>query len=117
MRKLFSFCVLVITVLIVNLLTGYITDYLMNYKGITNPLKFTAIGMIVLVVILYPAFKFLDELVTSLAKKVMSKGHNMFGKILGTVLMFALLLFGLYCIYANQWYGINVLNILINKIF
>ncbi|NJO68738.1 MAG: hypothetical protein HC830_05175 [Bacteroidetes bacterium] len=69
MRKFFGFCVLVITVLVVNLLTGYITDYLLNYKGATNPLKFTAIGMVILVLILYPAFKFLDELVTSLAKK------------------------------------------------
>lgn len=117
MKKLFSFCVLVITILAVNLLTGYITDYLMNYRGITNPLKFTAIGMGVLVVILYPAFKFLDELIATMAQKVMSKGHHMFGKVLGTILIFAALLFVLYCIYANQWYGINVPKILINKWF
>jgi hypothetical protein len=115
MKNFFSFCVLVITVLVVNLLTGYITDYLMNYKGITNPLKFTAIGMGILVIILSPAFKFLDEMVSTLAKKVMSKGHHMFGKILGTVMVFSMLLFILYCIYAKQWYGINVPKILLNR--
>ncbi len=117
MKNLFSFCVLVVTILIVNLLTGFITDYLMNYRGITNPMKFTAIGMAVLVIILYPAFKFLDELVTTFAKKVMSKGHNMFGKVLGTILVFAILIFVLYCVYANQWYGINVPRILISRWF
>lgn len=117
MRKLFSFCVLVITILIVNLLTGYITDYLMNYKGVTNPLKFTAIGMIALVLILYPAFKFLDELVTSMAKRMMSKGHHIFGKIMGTLLVFAIFVFILYCVYANQWFGINVPKILISRWF
>ncbi|HEX3010000.1 MAG TPA: hypothetical protein VHO90_20530 [Bacteroidales bacterium] len=100
-----------------NLLTGYISDYLMNYKGMTNPLKFTAIGMLVLVVILYPAFKFLDEMVAVMAQKVMTKGHHMFGKVLGTLIMFAILLFILYCIYAKQWYGINVVKVLVARWF
>lgn len=117
MKSLFSFCVLVITVLIVNLLTGFITDYLMNYRGMTNPLKFTAIGMLVLVVILYPAFKFLDKWVSQMAKKVMSKGHHMFGKVLGTIVIFALLAFVLYCIYAHVWFHINVPKILVSRWF
>jgi uncharacterized membrane protein YagU involved in acid resistance len=89
----------------------------MNYKGMTNPLKFTAIGMLVLVVILYPAFKFLDEMVAVMAQKVMTKGHHMFGKVLGTLIMFAILLFILYCIYAKQWYGINVVKVLAARWF
>ena len=117
MRNLFSFCVLIITILIVNLLTGYITDYLMNYKGVTNPLKFTAIGMIVLVLILYPAFKFLDQLISAMAKKVMTKGHHMFGKVIGTIIMFAVVLFVLYCVYAKQWFGINVPKLLVSRWF
>jgi hypothetical protein len=115
MRTFFGFCVLVISVLIVNLLTGFITDHLMHYRGMTNPLKFTAIGMTVLVLILYPAFKFLDMLVASAAKKAMSKGHHMFGKFLGTLIMFVLLMFVLYCIYARQWFGINVPKILVER--
>lgn len=117
MRRVFSFCVLVVTILVVNLLTGYITDYLMNYKGMTNPLKFTAIGMGALVLILYPAFKFLDELVVTMAKRMMSKGHHMFGKVLGTIIVFAIVMFFLYCVYANLWFGINVPKVLIGKIF
>lgn len=115
MKKLFSFCVMIVTILIVNLLTGYITDYLMNYRGVTNPLKFTAIGMIVLVLILYPAFKFLDEMITIMAQRVMSKGHHMFGKVIGTILVFATVIFVLYCVYANQWFGISVPKILVGK--
>lgn len=89
----------------------------MNYKGVTNPLKFTAIGMGVLVIILYPAFKFLDGLVTTLAKRTMSKGHHMFGKILGTLISFVIVLFVLYCVYAKQWFGINVPKVMITKWF
>lgn len=117
MRKLFGFCVLVLTILIVNLLTDFITSYLMNYKGITNPMKFTAIGMGVLVLILYPAFKFLDKLVTQMAKRAMSKGDNLFGKLIGTFLVFTVLLFVMYCIYAHQWFGMNVPKILISRWF
>lgn len=117
MKNVFSFCVLVVTILIVNLLTGYITDYLLHYRGVTNPLKFTAIGMIVMVLILYPAFKFLDGLVTTMSRKMMSKGHSMFGKVLGTIIAFSVIVFILYCIYAYQWYGINVPRILIANMF
>lgn len=115
MKTFFGFCVLVVTVLIVNLLTEFITGYLMHYKGMTDPMKFTAIGMTVLVLILYPAFKFMDKLVTSVAKKTMNKGHHMFGKILGTLVMFAVIMFVLYCIYARQWFGINVPKLLVEK--
>lgn len=117
LRRLFGYCVLVVTVLSVNLLTGYISNYLMHYKGMTNPYKFTAIGMGVLVIILFPAFKYLDELVKSMAQRMMSKGHHMFGKFLGTLIVFALLLFVLYCIYADQWFGINVFKVIIGKVF
>jgi len=73
--------------------------------------------MIVLVLILYPAFKFLDSWVASLTKRMMTKGHHMFGKVLGTFIAFSVIIFVLYCIYASLWFGINVPKILIARIF
>jgi len=83
----------------------------------TNPLKFTAIGMAVLVVILFPAFKYLDQIVKSIAQQILSKGHHRFGKFIGTIIMFVIALIILYCIYAQIWFGINVPKIFFNKIF
>lgn len=116
MRKIFSFCVMVVTVLTVNIVTGLITDYLMKYKGMTNPFKFTAIGMVITVAVLYPAFKFVDEIIKSMAQKVMSKGHHAFGKLIGTLVVFAVVMFILYCVYANNWFHINVPKYLIGRI-
>lgn len=115
-RKIFGYGVLIITILSVNLLTNYIANFMMHYKGITHPLKFTAIGMSILVVILFPAFRYLDQVVKSTAKRFLSKGHPMFGKIAGTILMFVIALFILYCIYAKTWFGLNVPKIIITKL-
>lgn len=42
MRRILNFCMLAITILIMNLLAGYVTNYFIKYKGNINPLKFIA---------------------------------------------------------------------------
>jgi hypothetical protein len=116
-RKIFSFFVLIITVLAVNLLTNFLANYMLHYKAIASPLKFTAIGMAIIVAIFYPAFKFLDELIRLFAEKIIKKGRHVFGKNLGFLLMFLIVLFSLYCIYAHIWFRINVVKVIIGRVF
>lgn len=104
--------VLMISVLTVNLLTGYITNYIIHYKLDLNPFKFTAIAMLVLVFILVPAYSYLGSQVELLAARILVKGSNSFGKILGLLFAFGLIFSILYAIYLRQLFHINLLTYL-----
>ncbi len=116
-RRVFNFFVLAITILLVNLLTTFIADYLMEYKGGINPLKFTAIGMGVIVVVFYPAFEYLNGIVEKFTTRFLKKGDNLFGRTLGVYITFLTLLFILYCIYAHIWFNVNVPKYIVTSIF
>jgi hypothetical protein len=109
--------VLMITVLTVNLLTGYITDNIIHYKLELNPYKFTAIAMLVLVFILVPAYSYLNARVELLVAKVLLSGSNSFGKILGLLVSFALIFAVLFAIYLHDWFQINILTEIKAKFF
>lgn len=106
-----------ITILLVNLLTTFIADYLLVYKGNISPLKFTAIGMGIIVVVFYPAFEYLNGIVEKLTTRFLKKGNNIFGRTLGVYITFLALLFIIYCIYAHIWFNVNVIKVIINNIF
>jgi hypothetical protein len=116
-KKLFGIMVLMITVLTVNLLTGYITDNIIHYKLELNPYKFTAIAMLVLVFILVPAYSYLNARVELLVAKVLLSGSNSFGKIIGLLLSFALIFAILFAIYLHDWFQINILTEIKAKFF
>jgi hypothetical protein len=90
---------------------------MLQYRAIASPLKFTAIGMAIIVAVFYPAFKFLDELIRLMAEKIIRKGRYMFGNFLGLLIMFLIVLFVLYCIYDHIWFKISVLKIIFSKVF
>lgn len=116
-RKIFNFLVLVVTILLINLLTNFIADYLiMKYKGQTSYLKFTAIGMGAIVLVFYPAFEYLNGIVEKITTRFLKKGNNLFGRILGVYITFFVLLFILYCIYARIWFDVNVVKVIFNSI-
>jgi hypothetical protein len=116
-KKLFNVMVLMITVLTVNLLTGWITDYIIHYKLSINPYKFTAIAMLALVFILVPAYSYLGKQVEFLIAKVLLSGSNSFGKIMGLLLSFAVIFGILFFIYLEEWFHINLLTVLKEKMF
>ncbi len=109
--------VLMITVLTVNLLTGWITDYIIHYKLGINPYRFTAIAMLALVFILVPAYSYLDKKVEYLIVKVLLSGNNSFGKIMWLFLSFAFFFGILFTIYLKEWFHINLLMVLKEKLF
>lgn len=111
MRKTINFLILALTILIMNLLTGFITEYFFNYRGVTNPYKFTAIGMIVLIAVLYPLFMFMEGKVKDTTRHVLKKGKN----ILGIFIVFIILISILYCVYANLWFNINIPKVIFSK--
>jgi hypothetical protein len=109
--------VLMISVLTVNLLTGWITDYIVHYKLGINPYKFTAIAMLALVFILVPAYSYLDKQVEYLIAKVLLSGSNSFGKVMGLFLSFAVIFGVLFLLYLKEWFHINFLLVVKDKLF
>lgn len=101
--------VLMISVLTVNLLTGFITDHIIHYKLDLNPYKFTALAMVVLVFILVPAYRFMSTKIEILVARVLLSGSNSFGRTLSLLLSFALIFSVLFSIYLYQWFNINIL--------
>lgn len=119
-KKLFNFMVLMISVLTLDLLTGYITNYIVHYNTELNPYKFTAIAMVTLVFILVPAYSYMNEYIQVLVAKALVSGSNSFGKIIGLLVSFSLIFGVLFSIYLKQWFHISILTeaklILLNKL-
>lgn len=109
--------VLMISVLIINLLTGFITDFIIHYKIDLNPFKFTAIAMLALVFILVPAYSYMGTRIEILVAHALVKGSNSFGKSIGLLLSFAIIFSVLFAIYLHQLFHINILLEIKNKIF
>jgi hypothetical protein len=109
-KKIFSVMVLMISVLVVNLLTGYITEHIIHYKLDLNPYKFTALAMLVLVFILVPAYSFMSSKIEILVARVLLSGSNSFGRIFGLLLSFTLIFGILFSIYLHQWFHINIID-------
>ena len=102
--------VLMITVLLVNLLTGFTTHYIVHYKTDINPFKFTAIAMLALVFILVPTYRYMSGRIEILVAKVLVSGSNSFGKTLGLLISFTLIFSVLFAIYLQQWFHLNLLE-------
>ncbi len=109
-KKLFKIMVLMISVLTLNILTGFITNYIVHYKIDLNPFKFTAIAMLTLVFILVPAYSYMSIQIEILVARVLVSGSNSFGKIIGLLFSFAIIFCILFAIYLHQWFNINLLE-------
>jgi hypothetical protein len=108
--------VLMISVLTVNLLTGYITERIVHFRLDLNPYKFTALAMLVLVFILVPAYSFMSSKIEILVARILLSGSNSFGKTTGLLLSFILIFSLLFGIYLHQWFNINLLSVLKNSL-
>lgn len=109
-KKLFNLMVLTISVLLLDLLTGYITSYIVHYNLGLNPFKFTAIAMLTLVFILVPAYSYMNGYIQLLVAKTLASGSNSFGKFLGLLVSFSIIFGVLFGIYLNQWFHISLLH-------
>lgn len=115
-KRLFKIMVLMISVLTVNLLTGYITDYIIHYKVDINPYKFTVIAMVGLVFILVPAYSYLNTRIEILIARTLLSGSNSFGKVLGLFISFSIIFGILFAIYLNEWFHISIMEVIKNRL-
>lgn len=115
-QKIFKFFVFSITILLVNLLTTFISDYFLQFKNGTDALRFTAIGMGVIVLVFYPAFNYINGIVEKVTARFLKKGKNLFGRTIGVYLAFAIMLFILYYIYARIWFHVDVIGVLFRRL-
>jgi hypothetical protein len=109
--------VLMISVLVVNLLTELITDYIIHYKIEISPLKYTAIAMLTLVFILVPTYSYMNGQIEIMVARLLVKGGNSFGKIIGLFITFAIIFTTLFAIYLYKWFHINLIHYLASILF
>lgn len=113
-RKVFNFAVAMISILVANLISTYITDRLISYKWEFKPIRFTLISMAIITLIFYPLFMMLEKWLDRFSRRFVKAGNSVGGKYIGLLVMFFLALFVLTCIYAKMWYNINVLKHMVN---
>jgi hypothetical protein len=113
-RYFFRFVVTTVTILIANLLTNAISDYMISYKNHMKPVTFTLIAMGIIVVIFYPLFTKLEEWVKTLSVRVIKSGKSLGGKYLGLTLAFIAALAVLSYFYAKMWYHIDLARALVD---
>ena len=111
-NKLLNLCVFIITILAAHLLAYSIYEYMLEYRGATSPWKFTAIGMLIIVVIFYPAVKLIDQIIESITKHLFRHGKSKFGTTFGIFVVFFILLFIIYFLYAKHWFHKDLLKFL-----
>lgn len=111
-RRLFKFVVTTLTILTANLVTTYISEYLISYKSHLRPITFSLVAMGIICVIFYPLFTKLEEWINDISTKIIKGGKSLGGKYLGLIMVFILCLAVLTYFYAKLWYKIDLLKIL-----
>ncbi len=111
-RKVFKFVVTTLTILSANLLTNYISDKLVSHKWEYRPLRFTLLAMLIITVVFYPLFMWLEEWLNDLSKKLVKAGKSIAGKYVGLLFGFIIGIAILTYFYAKVWYKIDLINIL-----
>ncbi len=112
-RNLFRFAVFTVTILAANLLTSTLSNYFITFRHHMKPVTFTIIGMAVTVLIFYPLFVKLEELVEKISMDVLKRGRTTLGKYVGLIFSFLVCLVVLIWFYAKMWYHIDLLKIFI----
>jgi hypothetical protein len=111
-RYFFRFVVTTLTILTANLVTNAISNYMISYKTSYKPLTFSLIAMGIIVIVFYPLFTWLEEWITRISVKAISKGSSLAGKYFGLLLSFLLGMIILLYFYAKMWYHIDLFTIL-----
>ena len=113
-RKLFKFAVTTITILTINLISGKISEYLVNYRSNTHikPIAFTLIAMGIIVVIYYPLIAKMEEWLNGVSARIIKSGRSIGGKYLGLIVMYVICLVILLYFYAKMWYHVDLIKII-----
>lgn len=103
---MYKFMLMTVTILAANLMSGFISSAILNYYKLNfSPRAATMIGMAVLVLFLYPLFRYLNSWMNTLSKKLMKTGKKLIGPKIGALIMFTIILTILYFGYLKLWFS------------
>jgi hypothetical protein len=111
-RKLFRFVVITLTILTANLISDFLSNYLVSFKNHYKPIPFTFLAMGVIVLIFYPALQVLDHWIGKFSKNIVETGKSLAGKYVGLLIAFAVALLVLMYFYLQVWYDKNIFDYL-----
>jgi len=109
-KRLIKFVVFTITILTANLLGDYAGEFLTSFKDQYKPLTFTLVAMVVIVIIFYPLFDFLEDWVTKLSNKIVKAGGKSLGPNVALSFIFLVSMMVLIFFYTRLYYDINIFH-------
>jgi H+/Cl- antiporter ClcA len=113
-RTLTNHAVFILSMLIAYLIKEFVYYLLGNFKRIQNdPYLDVAIGMLIIVIVFYPLYELMKKFGHHLVEAFIQKSQEVTNSsVLGLLLGFIILLFGLYCTYAWIWKKISVIKVI-----
>lgn len=103
---MYKFMLMTVTILAANLISGFISLAVLSYyRSNFSPKIAAAIGMAILVLILYPLFRYLNSWSNSLSKQLVKMGKKFLGRRIGAFFVFAVLIIILYFGYMKLWFS------------
>ncbi len=106
-RKFFSFLTMLAGVLCANLLSSKLEEWLLKQDYDLHPYTLTWIGMLIVVLVLFPLFSYMDKWVKDITAKILKGGKSIGGKYTGLILVFLLFMAVLHYFYAKDWFAFN----------
>lgn len=107
-RKFFKFMVLILGILMANLITIWLDNYMLTYRWNYPAHIFTWLGMLVVVAIYYPLFTHIDKWAGKVGDKFLKAGKKLAGRRLGSFFAFLIALLILYFLYGLEWFDKSV---------
>lgn len=104
---MYKLMMMVITILSANLASGFISREVLSYNRTNfSPKIATFIGMCLILLVLYPLFRYLNGWTTSLSKSLVKAGKKFLGRKIGAFIVFFILLTALYFGYMKLWFSV-----------
>jgi hypothetical protein len=112
-RKITKYLILVITILVAELLSSVVLNYVHFSKNAHRPYYSTALGMLITVIVYTPLLSLMQAIIESMAATYVKKTKKVAGGSIQGVLLASCLAIGiLYCFYLYVWYKIDVRHLL-----
>ena len=108
-RKVTKYLILVITILVAQLLSAMVLNYIPSVKNAHRPYYSTAMGMLITVVVYTPLLSLMQAIIESMAATYVKKTKKVAGgSVQGLILATCIAVGILYCFYLYVWYKIDV---------
>lgn len=110
-RKITTYAVVVLSILIANLLQAVILSWLPDLEHWGNPYTSTAIRMGIMVIVFTPVFALLDQYVKNAAKVYVRTSKHIVGSSLyGTLIGIGLAILLIFIAFLLIWYQVNIVK-------